>query len=76
MEYSRESVFVSAIRTLCKTFAGVIGILVGIIVVCFVLMMFSSHDIYPPKSTLTISPDATESRIFTQSRPCHIKDRY
>ncbi len=67
MEYSRESVFVSAIRTLCKTFAGVIGILVGIIVVCFVLMMFSSHDIYPPKSTLTISPDAKGNREFLHS---------
>jgi protease IV len=62
MEYARESILVSAVRTLCKAFAGIIGILIGFILVFFVLMMFSSPDIFPPQSSLMISPDANGDR--------------
>jgi protease-4 len=62
MEYARESIFISAVRTFCKTFAGIIGILIGVILIFFVLMMFSSPDIYPPQSSLVISPDANGDR--------------
>ncbi len=64
MEYSRESIIVSAIRTFCKSFAAIIGILIGIILVFVGLMMFSTPDIYPPKSTLVLSPDASGNRTL------------
>lgn len=70
MEYARESIFVSAVRTFCRAFAGIIGILIGMILIVFVIMMFSSPDIYPPKSTLVISPDANGNRdLLPQSAP-------
>ncbi len=64
MEYTRESIIVSAVRTFCKAFAAIIGILIGIILIFFVLMMFSSPNIYPPKSALVISPDAHGNRAL------------
>lgn len=62
MEFSRESILVSAVRTFCKSFAAVIGILIGAVLVFIGLNLFSGPDIYPPKSTLTISPDASGNR--------------
>lgn len=58
MEFARESIIVSAVRTFCKAFAGIIGLLVGILLIFFGLAMFSTPDIYPPTSSLTIAPDA------------------
>jgi len=74
MEYARESILVSAVRTFCKAFAGIIGILIGIVLIFFAMMMFSSPDIYPPKSTLVISPDANGNRdLLPQSSPVILK---
>jgi protease IV len=74
MEYVRESILISAVRTFCKAFAGIIGILIGIILIFFVLMMFSSPDIYPPQSSLVISPDANGNRdLLPHSSPVLLK---
>jgi protease IV len=74
MEYARESILISAVRTLCKAFAGIIGILIGIILVFFVLMMFSSPDIFPPQSSLMISPDANGNRdLLPRTSPVLLK---
>ncbi len=62
MEYSRESIIVSAVRTFCRSFAAIIGIAIGLGVAFICLMMFSSPDIFPPKSSLVISPDADGNR--------------
>ena len=62
MEFAKESIIVSAVRTFCKSFAAVIGILIGIVLVAFGLMMFSSPDIFPHPSSLIISPDANGNR--------------
>jgi protease-4 len=74
MEYSRESIIVSAVRTFCKAFAGIIGILIGVILVFIGLTVFSSPDIYPPKSTLALSPDANGNRdLLSHTAPVILK---
>lgn len=74
MEYARESILISAVRTFCKAFAGVIGILIGAVLIFLALMMFSSPDIYPPKSSLTISPDANGDReLLPHTSPVLLK---
>ncbi len=74
MEYARESILISAIRILCKAFAGVIGVLLGILLIFLALMMFSSPDIYPPKSSLEISPDANGQReLLPHTSPVLLK---
>lgn len=62
MQYSRESIIVSAVRTFCKSFAAIIGISIGIGITLICLMMFSSPDIFPPKSSLVLSADANGNR--------------
>jgi protease-4 len=62
MEFVKESIIISALRSFCKSFAAVIGILIGIILVFMGLTIFSSPDIFPPKSTFMISPDANGNR--------------
>jgi protease IV len=74
MEYIRESILLSAVRTFCKAFAAIIGILIGLILILFIVMMFSSPDIYPPKSTLVLSPDANDNRdLLPHSAPVILK---
>jgi protease IV len=62
MEYYRESIIVSAVRTFCRSFAAIIGISIGIGIALICLMMFSSPDIFPPKSSLVLSADAQGNR--------------
>jgi len=62
MECARESIIVAAVRTFCKSFAGILGLLIGALLVFISLMLFSSPDIYPPKSALTLSADAKGNR--------------
>ncbi len=62
MEFTRESIIVSAVRTFCKSFAAIIGICIAVVIVLIATSMFSTPDIYPPKSTLIISPDAEGNR--------------
>ncbi len=70
MQLARESVFVSAVRSFCTSFAAIIGILIGIVLVVFVLGLFSSPDIFPRKSDLTIMADAQGKRdLLPQSTP-------
>ena len=74
MEFAKESIIVSAVRTFCKSFAAVIGILIGIVFVAIGLMMFSTPDIFPPTSTLLVSPDANGSReLLPHTAPVILK---
>ena len=74
MEYTRESIILASVRTFCKSFAAIIGILIGVVVVCIGLMLFSSPDIYPTKSTLKIAPDAEGNRdLLPASAPAILK---
>jgi hypothetical protein len=70
MDFKSESIIVSAVRTFCRSFAAIIGIMLGVILVFFALMMFSTPDIFPPKSTLVISADASGNRdLLPQNTP-------
>lgn len=74
MEYSRESILVSAVRTFCKTFTGVIGVLIGLILIAFILSLFSTPDVYPPKSSLVVSADANGNRdLLPHTAPVILK---
>lgn len=67
MEYIRESIIVSSIRTFCKSLAGVVGLGLGLVLVVVALMMFATPDIYPPASSIKIAPDAEGKRILLPS---------
>lgn len=62
MEYTRESIILASVRTFCKSFAAIIGILIGVVVICIGLTLFSSPDIFPSKSSMKIAPDAEGNR--------------
>lgn len=74
MQLTRESIFISAVRSFCTSFAAIIGILIGIALIFFILMTFSAPNIYPKKSDLTIAPDANGNRdLLPQSTPVILK---
>ena len=74
MEFAKESIIVSSVRTFCKSFAAVIGILIGVVLVFMGLMMFSTPDIFPPPSNLLISADANGSReLLPHTAPVILK---
>lgn len=62
MDFKNESIIIAAVRTFCRSFAAVFGIMLGIILIFFGLMMFSTPDVFPPKSSLVISADAHGNR--------------
>jgi protease IV len=64
MTFTRESIFVSAIRCFCNAFSVVIGIFIAAVVVMFGLALFSSPEILPEKSELSIAPDADGRRTL------------
>lgn len=74
MEFRSESIIVSAVRTLCRSFAAIIGIVLGVVLVFICLMMFSTPDVYPPKSNLMIAPDANGNRdLLPHTAPVVLK---
>lgn len=74
MNFARESIIVSAIRSFCTSFAGIVGVLIGLILIFICVAMFSAPDIYPPQSKLLIEPDANGSRtLLHQTAPVILK---
>jgi len=73
MQLGRESIFYSSFKSLCRAFATVIGILLGIVFVIFALMAFSSPDLFPKKSELTIAADANGNRELLPHAPVILK---
>lgn len=70
MHFTRESIFVTSVRTFCTCFSAIIGIVIGISLVMAGLSFISGPDIYPEKSSLLISPDANGSReLLPHSAP-------
>jgi protease-4 len=57
MEITHESVFVSAIRSFCKTFCGLVGIFLALLVGAIFYSLFASPYQPQEKTTLTILPD-------------------
>lgn len=74
MDFKNESIIVSAVRTFCKSFAAMIGIALGLLVLFLGLTPLSTPDIYPPKSSLIVSPDANGNRdLLPQTAPVILK---
>jgi len=70
MKYVQESIFSGAIRSLCKTFAGTIGILIAILLIGFAIAFFPSPISMPDKSEMSVAPDANGQRtILPESTP-------
>ncbi len=57
MEITHESVFVSAIRSFCKTFSGLLGIFFAFLIGALFFFMFSSPYHPQEKTTLNVLPD-------------------
>lgn len=73
MQLGRESILYSTFKSLCTAFATIIGILLGIVFIVYALMAFSSPDIFPKKSELTIAADANGNRDLLPHAPVILK---
>jgi protease-4 len=74
MNFTRESIFVSAIRSFCNTFAIIIGMFIAIIAVFIGVMMLSKPEMTPMKSEIVIAPDADGNReILPLTSPAILK---
>ena len=62
MEISRESIFVSALRSFSKMFFAVVGILLAVFLCSTIYSLSSGTTLMEPKTTMTILPDAAENR--------------
>jgi len=62
MEFSRESIFISALRGLVKSFAVVIGITLGVVLLFIGIGSVSNTVQMPDKSQITLSADANWNR--------------
>lgn len=58
MEFTRESIFISALRSLFKVFAGVLGFGLAIVLIFIGIGALSNSVSVNDTSTLTVSPDA------------------
>lgn len=64
MEIQQESVFVSAVRSFCKVFFAVIGVLLALFTASFVYSMFSSPFAPVEKTTMNLLPDLNDEVVL------------
>ena len=64
MEYTRESIFAGALRSLCKSVATIIGIAVGVGFVAIAIGVLIGPNMSPPKSQPLLMPDAHGNRAM------------
>ena len=64
MEISRESIFTAALRSFCKAFFTIVGILVGIVLIGIIFAVMSGPVNLPAKSTISISADSNGDRTL------------
>ncbi len=62
MQFTRESIFVSTIRSFCTAFAALLGVLIALGIAFFALGSMGSPDLLPPKAEPMISIDADGNR--------------
>ncbi|MBS0651791.1 MAG: S49 family peptidase [Verrucomicrobia bacterium] len=74
MQFTKESIFVASIRSFCTSFATILGLLIGLILIFMGLMMMSGPNIVPEKSDLTIAADANGHRdLLPHTAPVVLK---
>lgn len=64
MDVSRESIFTSALRSFCKAFFSIVGILVGIVLIGIIFSVMSGPVNLPAKSTISITADSDGDRTL------------
>jgi len=64
MHFTRESIFVGAIRTFCTSIAVILGLTIGIGLVVMGVGALSSNNYLPPKAQPRIMPDANGSQTL------------
>ncbi len=70
MDVFRESIFTSALRSFCKAFFTILGILVGIALVGIIFSVMPESVNLPEKSTISITADSNGDRaILSDSSP-------
>jgi signal peptide peptidase SppA len=62
MHFTRESVFVGAIRSFCSSFAVILGLSLGVTAIFIGMMMMGGPNYLPPKSDFMIMPDSQGNR--------------
>lgn len=62
MDMKRESVFISALRTLCKTLGGMFGIIVGLIALIMIIDGLTNPKMVSDKTQVIIAADAEGNR--------------
>jgi signal peptide peptidase SppA len=64
MNFTRESIFVGAVRSFCSSLATMLGIALGIGVIVIALTFIAGNQYLPPKSEPLIMPDADGNRTL------------
>lgn len=64
MNFTRESIFGGALRSFFTSFAAIVGILIGVIIVVFGLMVVTGPNYLPEKAEPVIMPDAQGERVL------------
>ncbi len=67
MTFNRDSVFLSAFRSLCNALGAVLGIFVAIFVVIFTLSTLSPPALIPERCEVSIAPDAEGNQDLVHS---------
>lgn len=62
MQITRESIFVSTIRSFCTGFAVFLGILLAVVIGFIVIGFFNGPDLLPQKANVSIAQDANGDR--------------
>lgn len=74
MEVRRESIFVSAVRALCNTFAGMIGVIIGLVILGIVIGSLAKPSLVSDKTQMVIAADANGNReLLPHSAPVILK---
>lgn len=70
MTAPRESIFIASLRSFFTSFAAILGILIGFIILLLVCIGFSGSSITPDRTEITIAADAEGSReLLSPSSP-------
>jgi protease-4 len=64
MNFTRESIFVGAVRSFCTSLATILGLAIGISLIVVGLSFISGSQYLPPKSEPLIMPDAEGDRTM------------
>lgn len=74
MDFKKESIFVSAVRSFLTCFAAILGILIGVCIFIIGMVFVSGPTVLPEKCDLLVAPDANGKReLLPDSAPVVLK---